>query len=192
MPGMQYLISFALLVALLAWMVGVYNNLEHLRKGVCECWAQWRQHTHRRNVCLNDFARSLAPFMPAGDPLPQSLLRLSADSERSLSLVESPQWGAHHGFLGGAEHLLRMAVAQSVHVVEASPAMRSDAHLLQLSRSVSSALYQQEQLMELFNRSAREYNAALRHVSARVLASVFGFSAVNMLEMSSRQNTRST
>ena len=192
MPGMQYLISFALLVALLAWMVGVYNNLEHLRKAVCECWAHWRQLTHQRNVCLNDFARRLAPFMPAGDPLPQSLLRLSADSERSLSLVEMPQWGSHHGFLGGAEHLLRMAVAQSVHVVEASPVMRSDVQLLQLSRSVSSALYQQEQVMELFNSSAREYNAALRNVSARLLASMCGFSAVSMLEMPARQNARSS
>ena len=192
MPGMQYLISFALLVALLAWMVGVYSNLEHLRKSVCECWAHWRQLTHQRNVCLNDFARCLTPFMPAGDPLPQSLLRLSADSERSLSLVEMPQWGAHHGFLGGAEHLLRMAVAQSVHVVESSPVMRSDVQLLQLSRSVSSALYQQEQVMELFNSSAREYNAALRNVSARLLASVFGFSAVSMLEMPARQNARSS
>lgn len=192
MPGMQYLISFALLVALLAWMVGVYSNLEHLRKSVCACWAHWRQLTHQRNVCLNDFARCLTPFMPAGDPLPQSLLRLSADSERSLSLVEMPQWGAHHGFLGGAEHLLRMAVAQSVHVVESSPVMRSDVQLLHLSRSVSSALYQQEQVMELFNSSAREYNAALRNVSARLLASVFGFSAVSMLEMPARQNARSS
>lgn len=192
MPGMQYLISFALLVALLAWMVGVYSNLEHLRKSVCVCWAHWRQLTHQRNVCLNDFARCLTPFMPAGDPLPQSLLRLSADSERSLSLVEMPQWGAHHGFLGGAEHLLRMAVAQSVHVVESSPVMRSDVQLLQLSRSVSSALYQQEQVMELFNSSAQEYNAALRNVSARLLASVFGFSAVSMLEMPARQNARSS
>ena len=192
MPGMQYLISFALLVALVAWMVGVYNNLEHLRRLVCVRWGHWREVTHHRNQCMSAFARSFAPFMPVNDPLPGSLLRLSADSERSLSLADTPRWGRPHVFLGGAEQLLRMAVARSVHVVEDSPLMRADARLQQLCGSMSASLCQQEQVTELFNRAARDYNAALASPSARLLAPVFGFSGVEALELSATQNTRSS
>ena len=69
MRGMQYLVSFALLVAVAAWMVRIYNNLDHLRGVVCSCWGQWRKATHHRNECLTDFAVVFALFLPQGDPL---------------------------------------------------------------------------------------------------------------------------
>ena len=175
MPAMQYVVSFALLVALAAWMVGVYNNLHHLRGVVCSCWSQWRTVTHRRNEELKRFAASLVSLESS---LSGNLLRLVADSERSLMLAEGPRWGARHGFLGGAERLLRMAAAQALRVVEG----QADSAMQQLCQSVSVSLYQQDQVAELFNHAAREYNAALRLPSARFLAPVFGFSAVDALD----------
>lgn len=189
---MQYLVSFALLVAFVAWMVGVYNNLCHLRDAVCNCWGQWRKATQHRNVCLNDFAAAFALFMPQGDPLPDSLRRMVADSERSLALLSrEPRWGALHGFVGGAEHLLRLAVARSVQTVEDSPAMRAHEHLQRLCSGVAVSLYQQEQVTNLFNRAVIEYNAALAQPSARLLAPVFGFSRADPLSYSETQSPRS-
>ena len=175
---MQYIVSLALLVALAAWMVGVYNNLNHLREAVCRCWSQWRVVTQRRNMELKDFASSLSSYVPQESSLPGNLLRLVADSERSLLLSDRPRWCSRHGFLGGAERLLRMTVTQAVQAVE----MQSDSHLQQLCHSVSASLYQQDQVTELFNHAAREYNAALMLPSARILAPVLGFSAVDSLD----------
>lgn len=189
---MQYLVSFALLVALAAWMVGVYNNLDHLRRLVCERWEQWRCATHRRNVCLADFALVFASFRPQEDPLSHCLQRMSEDSERSLALCESPRWGTVHGFMGGAEQLLRQAVAQSVQTVEDEPAMRGHEQLQELCSSVSASLYRQEQVAALFNHAAREYNQALQGISARFLAPVFGFAAADPLDDEKRQNARSS
>ena len=92
MRGMQYLVSFALLVAVAAWIVRIYNNLDHLRGVVCSCWGQWRKATHHRNECLTDFAVVFALFLPQGDPLPRNLRRLAADSERTLALTREPRW----------------------------------------------------------------------------------------------------
>lgn len=188
---MQYLVSFALLVAFVAWMVGVYNNLFHLRGSVCNCWGQWRKATHHRNECLNDFAAAFALFMPSGDPLPDSLRRLAADSERSLALCLEPRWSALHGFVGRAEARLRQVVAHSVQVVEDSPEMRAHEHLQQLCSSVAVSLYQQDQLAELFNRAAREYNAALETPAARLLAPLFGFAGADPLTLPDTQSTHS-
>ena len=190
---MQYLVSFALLVAFVAWMVGVYNNLCHLRGAVCNCWGQWRKATHHRNECLNDFTTAFARFLPQGDPLPESLRRMVADSERSLALLaHEPRWGSQHGFVGGAESLLRQAVARSVQTVEDSPAMRAHEHLQRLCSGVAVSLYQQDQQASLFNRAAFEYNAALARPSARLLAPVFGFCSADPLSPSEKADTHSS
>ncbi len=189
---MQYLVSFALLVAVVAWMVRVYNNLDHLRGVVCSCWGEWRKATHRRNECLSDFAVVFALFLPQGDPLPRKLRRLAADSERSLALSQEPRWSRLHGFVGGAEDLLRQAVESSVQKVEDSPVMREHEHLQRLCSSMSVSLFQQEQMTELFNRAAKDYNAALGGPSARFLAPLFGFSAADPLGAADMQNARSS
>lgn len=180
---MAYLVSFALLVAVLAWMVGVYNNLEHLRGVVCNCWRQWRRATHRRNECLADFVAAFAAMMPRGDPLPRNLRRMVEDSERSLALAMEPRWSRMHGMIGGAEGLLRRAVAQSVQLVEESPSMQGNEPLLRLCSTMSASLYQQDQVAALFNHAAVEYNAALTSPSARLLAPVFGFARADPLDL---------
>lgn len=182
MPRMQYVVSFALLVALVAWMVGVYNQLDHLRNVVCSCWGQWCRATHRRNECLADFAAVFAHFLPHEDPLPGRLMRMAEDSDRSLALVPEPRWSREHGFLGGAEQLLRRAVAQSVQLVEDSPDMRAHQQLQLLCSGVSVSLYQQDQLASLFNHAAVEYNAALAAPAGRLLAPLFGFAEADTLE----------
>ena len=87
---MAYLVSFALLVALGAWIVGVYHNLEHLRGVVCSCWGPWRRATHRRNECLNDYVAAFAVFMPVNSTLPHDLRRMVEASESSLALALEP------------------------------------------------------------------------------------------------------
>lgn len=188
---MAYLVSFALLVAVLAWVVGVYNNLEHLRGVVCNCWGQWRKATHRRNECLADFAAVFASFMPRGDSLPRDLRRMAEDSERSLALVLEPRWSRKHGFLGGAEQALRHVVDLSVQAVEDSPELRRHEALQRLCTSVTVSLYQQTQTASLFNRAAAEYNSALASPSARFLAPVLGFLAADPLDVPA-QDTRSS
>lgn len=190
MPDMQYLVSFALLVAFAAWIVGVYNQLDHLRHDVCASWLLWCKATHQRNTSLVDFASGFAAFLPQQDSRPRYLKRLADDSEHAVALALEPHWGSSQGCLISAEQVLRRAVADSVAAVETSPEMREHVHLQQLCSRVSSSLYQQDQYAALFDRAAVEYNSALSGISARMLAPVFGFARVETLS-SSRQNTRS-
>lgn len=192
MCGMQYLVAFALLVALGAWIVGVYNHLVHLRGSVCSSWGQWLQATHRRNNCLRDFAAAFSTFLPQNDPMPLHLKRMVEDSEHAIALAMEPRWGKVPGFMGGAEQVLRQAVASSVRTVEDSPEMRAHESLQRLCSGVSSALYQQDQLESVFNHAAREYNAALMTPSARLLSPVFGFAKADPLDVRRQQNARSS
>lgn len=190
---MQYLISLALLVAVAAWLVGVYNNLEHLRGVVCNCWMQWSKMTHYRNESLRSFVPVFASFMPEESPLPQLLRSLVADSERSLAESRELRWGGFQRFSGRTESRLRKAVAESVLLVESSPFMREHDELLRMCSNISASLYQQEQIADLFNRAVREYNKALSSPSARFLGPVFGFVAAFPLDaLQPMQNARNS
>ena len=70
--------------------------------------------------------------------------------------------------------------------------MREHEHLQRLCSSMSVSLFQQEQMTELFNRAAKDYNAALVTPSARFLAPLFGFAAADPLGEIHTQNARSS
>ncbi len=193
MPGMPYLVSLALLVALFAWAVGVYNNLDHLRTVVCNFWGQWSRATHYRNESLNDFAVVFAAFLPQDASLPRSLQHLAAESERSVSQGLELLWSSDSDSRAdGVEDLLRQAVVQSVQLVEESSVMREHEHLQRVCSRVSVSLFQQDQVAELFNRAVRDYNQMLKLPSARLLAPLFGFVPALPLRLSSTQNARSS
>lgn len=178
---MQYLVSFALLVALAAWMAGVYNHLYHLRRAVCANWLQWCRSTHLRNVSLEDFVSSLAGFLSQHDDVSERLKSMVTSSEYEISVALEPHWGKARGSMIPGERLLRRTAAEALSAVEESPATRGQVHLQQLCSRVSSALYQQDQYATLFDRAVREYNEALSTPSACILAPVFGFVAANPL-----------
>lgn len=186
---MQYLVSFALLVFVAGWIVGVYNRLEHLRRVVCNSWQQWRKITHRRNLCLRDFATEFAAFLPADNPMAQNLLRLAVDSERGVTLALEPRWNSQPGFIGGAELLLRQVVADSVLAIETAYVINGHEQLLSLTQRVAALMGEQEQITALFNRAALEYNTALVTPAARLLAPLLGFCTAAPLDAPGMQNT---
>ena len=180
---METLVSIGLLVAVLAWVVSVYNRLFHLRNEVRGAWKQWVLATRSRNEQLSDFADTFAGVLPQESPLPRQLLRMGVDSERLLRNLDEPRWGAEgEAFMPGMEWVLQRALHESVDEVEHAPQMQEHLRLQQLCGLMSMALYQQEHRTRLFNRAAQEYNAALISPGGRALAPIFGFRPTGALE----------
>lgn len=172
---MAYLISLALLVAVLGWVVTVYKHLQHLRSAVLGNWHHWVHATHRRNDCLADVAEVFSSLLPQDELLPQHLRRLVGDSERALKLLAEPGWGVDSDFFPADEWQVQQAVQRALFEVEITPRLRNHERLQRLSSQMTVALYQQEQYARIFNLSAKEYNAALNHPSGRLVAPIFGF-----------------
>lgn len=180
---MEIVVSMGLLVAFLGWMVSVYNRLHHLRSEVQGAWQQWVQATHHRNERLTDFAEVFALVMPEHDSALHRLRRLTDDSEQILRSLREPRWGTPEAdSLPGVEWRVQRAVHESVAEVESEPAALHHEQLQQLCGLMSVALYQQDHRTRLFNRAAREYNAALVSPGGRMLSSVFGFLPAGALE----------
>ena len=172
---MEYLVAFALLVAMGAWVVSSYLRLFHLYERVQGAWLQWTDATRLRNECLGDFLQAFASYLPQGDMLPRDMRRWAEDSERALSATAGAPRRGNFAGLGSAERHLRRVVSHSVHTLVTTRNMREDAHLCELCAAMSASLYRQEELAGVYNRSVAEYNSALRAPGARMVAGLFGF-----------------
>lgn len=180
---MNFLVSIGLLVAVLAWVVSVYNRLFHLRNEVRGAWQQWIQAARNRNEQLDDFTSVFAGALPQENRAFGRIRRLGAVSQQLLRGLEELRWGAQgEALMPQSEWTLQRMLHESVDVVENSPQLQSHLQLQQLCGLMSMALYQQEHRTRLFNRAALEYNAALASPSGRALASVFGFLPAGCLE----------
>lgn len=183
MLPMEILVSVGLLVAVLAWVVSVYNRLYHLRREVMGAWNQWVQATRSRNEQLGNFADVFARVLPQGSLVPRRLRSLADDSERRLRSMKEPRWGnSGESFMPGEEWMLQRALRESMDEAEHMPQIHTHLEFQQLCGLMSMALYQQEHRTRLFNRAAQEYNSALVSPGGRALASVFGFRPSGSLE----------
>lgn len=180
---MEIVVSIGLLIAVLAWVVSVYNRLFHLRNEVRGAWKQWVLATRSRNEQLDDFADSFARALPQDSSAPERLRRLALDSEQMLKEMENSRWGTDaESAVPPAEWQLQRVLHESLDEVEQTPQMQEHLRLQQLCGLLSMALYQQEHRSRLFNRAVQEYNAALVSPGGRTLASVFGFRPSGILE----------
>ncbi|MBE6417962.1 MAG: hypothetical protein E7033_05800 [Akkermansiaceae bacterium] len=175
---MEYVVSFTLLVALLAWVVSSYLRLFHLYEQVQGAWTAWSRAARRRNECLVEFVNTFAGRLPEGDVLPRDIRHWAEDSCRALDATPAPPRPGGTVCLNMAERHLRRAVSGSLHTVENTLSMQDDELLQSLCSAVSVSLYRQDELTALYNRSAGEYNSALSGPGAGLVASVFGFSPV--------------
>ena len=180
---MVILVSIGLLVAVLAWVVSVYNRLFHLRNEVRGAWKQWILAARNRNEQLDDFANVFAGALPQENGAFGRIVRLGAVSRQLLRGLEELRWGAQgEALMPQSEWLLQRMLHESVDSVENAPHLQSHLQLQQLCGLMSMALYQQEHRARLFNRAASEYNMALASPGGRALASVFGFLPAGCLE----------
>lgn len=174
MPGMEWLVSAGLMVAVAAWVAGVCHRLQMLRAEVREAWADWLEDTRRRNDALGEFAESASVLLPPGEMLPRTLRRMVADSERSLRMGEHLLWTEDDAARVTETSLYREASA-AARLVEQTPQLRDDEGLGALCEGLLRALERQEQSGHRLNLAAEAYNAALREPPVEMIAPVLGF-----------------
>ncbi len=178
---MEWLISFALLVAVTSWVVATYHRLHHLRSQVRAAWQQWELSTRHRNACLSSFAPAFEHCAPAALALPLELRHAAQDSEHELDFPLPPPTADGYALpgsdflkpLGERERSLRLLVGDSLRLLDELPEAPQNAELPGLVSRLSASLFQQEQHTQLYNRAVEEYNSALASPSGRLVGSAF-------------------
>lgn len=183
---MNYIAALALLVAVMAWLVGEYMRLEHLKKRVEGAWSQWNHATRRRNERLGDFVTVLASYIPKEDQLAREMRRWVTDSGRALDALHGAPIQGSGTRLSEAEQRLQVMMSSSGRAVETNAEMRASVHLQELYQAVAVSHLMQSAETQHYNRLVHDYNAALETPMTRLLAPVLGFSALEEIRQGRR------
>lgn len=176
---MEYAVPLGILVAFAAWIVATFTRLYHLHRMVGQAWERWSRVTRRRNECLAHFASIFSGYLPREDMRPRNLRRLTDDLSRTLEAHPDMPTRDDMRLLSHAEKSLRNVVVSAVQAMENSAIMREDIELNELSSRVSLSLFEQDELTRVFNRSVGNYNLALEAPGARMVAGMFGYTALD-------------
>lgn len=175
---MNYIAALALLVAVMAWLVGEYMRLEHMKRRVEGAWSQWNHATRRRNERLGDFVAVLASYMPKEDQLAREMRRWMTDSGRALDAQHGAPVQGSGTKLSEAERRLQVMMRSSGRAVETNAEMRASVQLQELYQAMAVSHLMQSAETQHYNRLVHDYNAALSAPMTRLLAPVLGFSAL--------------
>ncbi len=190
MRPMEWLISLALLVAVVSWVVATYHRLHHLRLQVQDAWQQWERSTRHRNACLSSFAPAFEHCAPSSVALPHELRHAAQDSEHELDFpLPTPEAREAATLptrdflkpLGERERSLRLLVGDSLRLLDELPEPQQDDELRTLVSQLSASLFQQEQFTRLYNRAVTDYNSALASPSGKLVGSAFQLEPANRL-----------
>ena len=183
---MNYIAALALLVAVMACLVGEYVRLEHLKRRVEGAWNQWNHATRRRNERLGDFVAVLASYLPQEDELAREMRRWVTDSGRALAAQHGAPALGCGARLSEAERRLQVMMLSSGHAVESNAEMRACVQLQELYHAMATSHLMQSAETQHYNRLVHDYNAALSAPMTRLLAPVLGFSALEEISQGRR------
>lgn len=183
---MNYIAALALLVAVMACLVGEYVRLEHLKRRVEGAWNQWNHATRRRNERLGDFVAVLASYLPQEDELAREMRRWVTDSGRALAAQHGAPALGCGAKLSEAERHLQVMMRSSGRAVESSTELRDNVQLQELYQAMATSHLMQSAETQHYNRLVHDYNAALAAPMTRLLAPVLGFSALEEIRQGRR------
>lgn len=179
---MEYLIALTLLVLVGAWVVGAYIRLHHLYVRVQGAWKKWHSAAEHRNECLGDFVAVFACHLPQEDMLARDIRRWSEDSRRALAAQPAAPLQGHVHELELTERHLRRILRYSGRAMEATPQADETEQLLGLYHTMALSDRLQQEEAHIYNRTVRDFNAALDEPAMRLIGPTLGFSPIDDLQ----------
>lgn len=185
------IITLAVLALLIFWSVGAYNRLVRLRNIITNAFAQIDVQLKRRHDLIPNLVEVARKYV---EHERDTFERVTA--ARNQAIAASDMVRARPGqpgpvkSLGLAEEVLASAMKGFNAVVEAYPELQADATLQRLSEELTHTENKVSFARQLFNDATLDYNNAAQEFPANVLAGIFGFRELPMLQSTSSDAER--
>lgn len=168
---------FFLLPAFLAliWMVAVYNRFVGLRQHVRESWADIDVQLKRRHDLIPNLVATVKGYAAHEREVLERVTALRAEAERERQAGRTAR---------AAEEPLCLALGRLFAVAEAYPALRADAHFLELQKALADTEDRIAAARRFFNANVRDFNTLCEQAPTNLVAGVGGFRPVGFFELS--------
>ena len=177
-------IVLAILVLLIALVVGLYNRLVVLRNRVKNAFAQIDVQLTRRHDLIPNLVETAKGYIKHERETLEAVIQARNTAIAGLKAAEAnPANAAAMQQLGSAETALSGALSRLLAVVEAYPDLKANQNMMQLSEELTSTENRVAFARQSYNDSVMDYNNSCETFPSGVIANLFQFRPGQMLEI---------
>jgi LemA protein len=173
-------ITLALIAALTAYFVGIYNGLVGLRENIKVAWANIGVLLKQRHDELPKLIETCKRYMQFEQETLEKVMRARAS-------VDQASASGNVAAVGSAEQQLRSGVTRLFAVAESYPDLKSDATFKQLQGRITALEESIADRRELYNDQVNLNNIRVTVFPDVLIAQQFGFRPAQLLEFAEEE-----
>lgn len=188
---MVSIIIAVIVIALVFWIISLYNKLVDLRNQYRNAFAQIDVQLKRRYDLIPNLVKTARSYMGhERDTLEAVTTARNAAQEASTEAAADPSNASSLRKLAQADAALGSSLARLFAVGEAYPDLKASQIMGQLSSELSATENQIAAIRETFNDAVTVYNTTLGQFPANAIASAFKFSPAELLKATESEAER--
>ena len=184
----SFLIFLALVVALVAYVIGIYNNLVNQRNRVKNSFAQIDVQLTRRYDLIPNLVEAVKGYMSHERETLEAVVNARNAASASLDAAKlDPSNADAIKKLGASEGLLGNALGRLFALSEAYPDLKANQNMMQFQEELSSTENKVAFSRQAFNDSVLGYNNAVQNFPNNIIAGMFSFQSASFLEIETEE-----
>ncbi len=185
------IVGLVLLVALVLFVVRIYNQLVALKNRFKNAFAQIDVQLKRRYDLIPNLVETATGYLKHERETLEAVIqaRNQAVSASQAAAANPGQAGAMAG-LAGAEGLLGGVLGRLFALVESYPDLKANQNMMQLTEELTSTENKVAFARQAFNDAVMTYNTYRESFPQTLLAGVFGFGPAMLLEFEDAQQIK--
>jgi LemA protein len=184
----SFLVFLAIIVALIAFGIAIYNNLVNLRNRVKNAFAQIDVQLTRRYDLIPNLVEAVKGYMKHERETLEAVIKARNAAVSSLDAAKAdPSNGDAIKKLGAAEGLLGGALGRLFALSEAYPDLKANQNMMQFQEELASTENKVAFARQAFNDSVLSYNNAVENFPNNIIAGMFRFESASFLDIDSEQ-----
>jgi len=176
-------ILIAVTLLLVFWVIGAYNRLVRLKNMIANAFGQIDVQLKRRYDLIPNLVDVARKYLVHEAQTLEAVIAARNQAKAAEQVVAgSPLNVGALGALAGAEQVLGGALGRLFAVAEAYPELKADQTMRELSEELSSTENRIGFARQAYNDHVLEYNDAAAQFPTLIVARLFGFQTLGMLQ----------
>ena len=173
-------ILLIIIVAVILWLIFVYNGLITRRNRVDEAWSDIDVQLKRRYDLIPNLIETVKGYAKHERELLEKVTQARAEA---VSVHDNPKAGPEAQ--GQVENQLSAALRSIFAVAENYPDLKANQNFAQLQSDLTDTEDKIQASRRFYNGTVRDYNTAIQQFPTNMIASPFGFKAREFFEVES-------
>jgi LemA protein len=184
----SFLVFLAIIVAVIAYGIAIYNNLVNSRNRVKNAFAQIDVQLTRRYDLIPNLVEAVKGYMKHERETLEAVIKARNAAVSSLDAAKADPANAEAiKKLGAAEGLLGGALGRLFALSEAYPDLKANQNMMQFQEELASTENKVAFARQAFNDSVLAYNNSVQNFPNNIIAGMFRFEDASFLDIDTEQ-----